>query len=118
MTDCFTIRDVIEPVLTTQLFNKSGQAIKSGDEIFASVASLKRQGLPIKITYSILYNTFGPESGDPVNPNSQHDSLRQQDKQFGRNKHELRTVTKQKFDMYLRFLQTKNVTILHELERL
>lgn len=118
MDNCFQMREEVKPVLTAQLFNKSGQTVKSGEEIYASAASLKRSGVPVKITYSILYNTFGPESGDPVNPNTNLDSLRKQDKQFGRYKYELRTVTKQKFDMYLKFLQTKNVTILHELERL
>lgn len=101
-----------------ECFDQKGQ-ISNEENAFAKKKTIVHGNDLVGMKYYINYNNYGPEAGKPVNPYSQHtDALRRTyNSRMGRAKYELREVTRQHFELYLKFLTTKNGAILRELER-
>lgn len=105
----------------TNYFNKKGNnLIQDNEDIFASSTIITARDGHQTYKYFILYNNYGPEAGQPVNPNTALDDAlgRTYNTKLGRSRHELREVKKQQFNLYLKFLKTQNAGYLKELERI
>lgn len=124
MVDLFKILKSNDKIdFKTDYYNKKGDVVvKESDNayVFASSSVITHRDGHLTYKYFILYNNYGPEAGQPVNPNTALDDAlgRTYNTKLGRSRHELREVKKQQFNLYLKFLKTQNAGYLKELERI
>lgn len=104
-------------VVDQQFYDIYGQETTRSDQLIYAVSSQTDNGIN---KYYILYNTYGPDAGKPVNPMTVNDTANQNryNSKMGKKKEILQAVSEQKFNLYIKFLKTKNSGYLRELERI
>lgn len=103
-------------------YNSDGQLLvtTNEDEVFAkSISSITKEGIDLE-QFLVKKGRTGPDASHLLNPNSIWAAEGQErafDRRSGRKTFEFAIVTKDCFNLYIKFLQTKNPAYLRNAER-